>query len=65
MCLSFYEPRSVVVEAVARWDALRHMGQLPAYEQQLMALEALQARVGVLGLRLGFGVGVGVGSGLY
>jgi hypothetical protein len=35
--------RPTPVQVVCRWDELRHMGPLPVYEQQILALEALQA----------------------
>lgn len=54
MCLAFYEPRATVVEVMSRWDALCHMHHMPGYEQQLLALEALQIYA-----PLGYALGIG------
>lgn len=49
-CIAFNDVRAVVVEVVGRWDELRCMGALPAYERQALALEALQ--VGLMWCRV-------------
>ncbi|KAG1659807.1 hypothetical protein FOA52_002143 [Chlamydomonas sp. UWO 241] len=54
-CLALHDVRAVVLQVVDVWDSLRHMGPLPAAEQQLLALEALQL-VAPLGHALGLGV---------
>lgn len=38
-CLAFHDVRACVVEVVCWWDELQHMGGLPLFEQQAMALE--------------------------
>jgi hypothetical protein len=40
--LSAYDARAAAVEVVSRWVALSRLAALPAYEAQLVALEALQ-----------------------
>lgn len=40
--LSAYDVRGAVLEVASRWVGLGHIGSLPVYEQQLVALEALQ-----------------------
>ena len=53
-CLAFHDVRANVLEVVCRWDDLQHMASLPASEQQIMALEALQL-FAPLGHALGLG----------
>jgi hypothetical protein len=44
-CIAFNDVRACVVEVVRRWHELRYAAHhLPAYEQQHLALEALQVR---------------------
>lgn len=38
-CLAFHDVRACAVEVVCWWDELQHMGGLPQYEQQALALE--------------------------
>ncbi len=38
-CLAFHDVRACVVEVVGWWDELQHMGGLPLFEQQALALE--------------------------
>jgi hypothetical protein len=40
--LSAYDVRGAVLEVASRWAGLAHLGALPVYEQQLVALEAVQ-----------------------
>jgi len=40
--LSAYDVRGAVLEVASRWVGLVHIGSLPVYEQQLVALEAVQ-----------------------
>ncbi|KAL6756748.1 hypothetical protein V8C86DRAFT_3026648 [Haematococcus lacustris] len=53
-CIASSDIRASAVEVVARWDALQHMARLPLYEQQHLALEALQVYA-PLGHALGLG----------
>mmetsp|Transcript_30964 Transcript_30964/g.68597 ORF Transcript_30964/g.68597 Transcript_30964/m.68597 type:complete len:668 (+) Transcript_30964:195-2198(+) len=53
-CLAFHDVRANVVEVISRWDELQHMSTLPYYEQQIIALEALQVYA-PLGHALGIG----------
>jgi hypothetical protein len=43
-CLAFHDVRACVLEVVSAFDELSHMALLPAWQQQALALEALQAR---------------------
>lgn len=49
-----FDVRATVIEVVSRWVNLQHLDQLPVYEKQLVALEALQIYA-----PLGHAVGVG------
>jgi (p)ppGpp synthase/HD superfamily hydrolase len=40
--LSAYDVRGAVLEVASRWVGMAHVRGLPVYEQQLVALEALQ-----------------------
>ncbi|KXZ53528.1 hypothetical protein GPECTOR_7g978 [Gonium pectorale] len=53
-CLAFHDVRACVVEVVNCWDELQHMGAMPLFEQQALALEALQI-CAPLGHALGLG----------
>ncbi|GIM06603.1 hypothetical protein Vretimale_10880, partial [Volvox reticuliferus] len=53
-CLAFHDVRACVVEVVSWWDELQHLGGLPEFEQQALALEALQ-----IGAPLGHALGLG------
>ncbi|XP_050372679.1 probable GTP diphosphokinase CRSH, chloroplastic isoform X2 [Argentina anserina] len=41
-CLTFYDTRAVVLDLVLRLDMMRHIGYLPSYQQQLVALEVMK-----------------------
>ncbi|GLI60043.1 hypothetical protein VaNZ11_001893 [Volvox africanus] len=53
-CLALHDVRACVVEVVSWWDELQHLGGLPEFEQQALALESLQ-----IGAPLGHALGLG------
>ncbi|KAJ7555134.1 hypothetical protein O6H91_05G023600 [Diphasiastrum complanatum] len=40
--LAFHDIRAVIVEVIARVDAMRHVHTVPKYQQHILALEAMQ-----------------------
>lgn len=41
-CLSYYDPRALIIDLALKLDMMRHLHYLPRYQQQLISLEVMK-----------------------